>query len=119
MPRRTRPLVPLPPLVVLAEDNLDTRELYRRFLTFSGLRVIVVPDGSTVHPLALKEKPDLIVMDLAMPGVSGWEATRVLQGDRRTPRIPVLVISAHAFEEGSRAEAIGAGGGDCLSQPGR
>jgi CheY-like chemotaxis protein len=97
----------LKPLVLLVEDYEDAREMYRDYLVFSGLRVETADNGIEAIEKARSLAPDLILMDLSLPLLDGWEATRRLKADRRTASIKVVALSAHAMaaEERRAAEA--------------
>lgn len=86
-----------PALILLVDDFPDNREMYAEFLTFSGLRVAEADDGHEALEKAFGLLPDLIVMDLSLPGVDGWEATRRLKADARTKNIPVIALTGHAL----------------------
>ena len=97
---------PAAPLVLLVDDFQDNREMYAMYLTHSGLKVAEAGDGDDALAQAFSLLPDLIVMDLSLPGLDGWEATRRLKADARTAHIPVLALTSHAlegFSEGARA----------------
>jgi CheY-like chemotaxis protein len=98
----------LPPLVLVVDDYEDAREIYATCLEHAGFRVAVAADGREAVALALELDPDVIVMDLAMPVMDGWEATRVLKRDPRTRGIRVIAVTGHAGEDIERA-AIHAG----------
>lgn len=94
-----------PPLVLLVDDFQDNREMYAEFLRFSGLRVEEAANGHEALDKATNLAPDLIVMDLSLPGIDGWEATRRLKADRQTKHIPVVALTGHAlagYSEGAR-----------------
>jgi len=94
------------PLVLLVEDYDDTREMYASYLSYSGYRVAEARDGEEALSLAFSLRPDIILMDLALPRMDGWEATRRLKGDERTSSIPVVALTGHALTghaEGARA----------------
>jgi two-component system cell cycle response regulator DivK len=94
------------PLVLLVDDFLDNREMYALFLKHSGFEVAEASNGHEALQQAFSLLPDLIVMDLSLPGLDGWEATRRLKQDGRTRHIPVLALTSHAlegFSEGARA----------------
>jgi two-component system, cell cycle response regulator DivK len=102
---------PLAPLVLLVEDFADAREMYRDYLEFSGFRVETAADGREAIEKARAHRPDLVLMDLSLPGIDGWEATRTLKADPRTADLPILALSAHAMgPEGRRAEEAGCDG---------
>jgi CheY-like chemotaxis protein len=86
------------PLILLVDDFEDNREMYALFLTHSGFKVAEAATGQEALERAFELLPDLIVMDLSLPGLDGWEATRRLKDDARTRHIPVLVLTSHALE---------------------
>ena len=93
------------PLVLIVDDFQDNREMYAEFLRFSGLRVEEAVNGHEALDKAGALLPDLIVMDLSLPGMDGWEATRRLKGEPATKHIPVLALTGHAlagYSEGAR-----------------
>ncbi len=99
------------PLILIVEDFEDAREMYRDYLTFSGLRVETASDGQEALQKARALEPDLILMDLSIPGLDGWEATRLLKADPKTRHLLVVALSAHALAaEGDRARAAGCDG---------
>jgi len=83
------------PLVLLVDDYDDSREMYAEFLEHSGFRVCQARDGSQALAKARELRPDLILMDLSLPGMSGWEAIRQLKSDAGTKAIPVIALSGH------------------------
>jgi two-component system, cell cycle response regulator DivK len=102
---------PRTPLVLLVEDFVDAREMYRDYLEFSGFRVETAGDGHEAIDKARACRPDVVLMDLSLPGLDGWEATRILKSDPETVAIPILALSAHAMApEGRRAEEAGCDG---------
>jgi CheY-like chemotaxis protein len=103
------------PLVLLADDNDDTRAMYGVLLSSNGFRVQLAADGAAALSAA-GEQPDVIVMDLAMPGLNGWEATRRLKTDEATRHIPIIVLTAHALDH-YRDVAVAAGCDAFLSKP--
>lgn len=86
-----------PPLVLVVEDYQDAREMYVSYLTFSGFRVAEATNGLEAIERALELLPDIILMDLALPRMDGWEATRRLKADQRTRHIPVVALTGHAL----------------------
>jgi CheY-like chemotaxis protein len=104
------------PLILLAEDFEDARDLYRDYLEFSGFSVEVAANGREAINRALMLKPDLILMDASMPVLDGWQATRVLKANPATKHIPVLALTAHAFED-ARQEAQSSGCDDFVTKP--
>jgi CheY-like chemotaxis protein len=85
------------PLVLVVDDYDDAREMYAESLLVSGFRVAQAADGAQAVELALSLSPDVILMDLSLPGVDGWEATRQLKADARTRHIPVVALTGHAL----------------------
>lgn len=93
------------PLVLVVEDYQDAREMYAAYLTFSGYRVAEATNGEEAIEKTLELMPDIILMDLALPRMDGWEATRRLKEDERTRHIPVVALTGHALAghaEGAR-----------------
>jgi CheY-like chemotaxis protein len=85
------------PLILVVDDYQDAREMYAEYLQFSGFRVAEARNGNEALDQAFALKPDLILMDLSLPGMDGWEATRVLKADERTKHIPVVALTGHAL----------------------
>ncbi len=85
------------PLILVVDDYQDAREMYAEYLQFSGFRVAEARNGNEALEQAFALKPDLILMDLSLPGMDGWEATRVLKADERTKSIPVVALTGHAL----------------------
>ncbi len=83
------------PLVLLVDDYDDSREMYAEFLEHSGFRVCQARDGGQGLAKARELRPDLILMDLSLPGISGWDAIQQLKSDAGTKRIPVIALSGH------------------------
>jgi CheY-like chemotaxis protein len=99
------------PFVLLVEDFEDAREMYRDYLEFSGFRVETARDGREAVDKARQLRPHLILMDLSLPGMDGWEATRILKEDPETADLLIVALSAHALAaEGERARAAGCDG---------
>ena len=93
------------PCVLLVDDYPDAREMYSEYLQFSGFQVVEAGNGMEALERAVDERPDIILMDLSLPVMDGWEATRRLKADRRTADIPVVALTGHAltgFSEGAR-----------------
>jgi CheY-like chemotaxis protein len=94
-----------PPLVLVVEDYQDAREMYAAYLQFSGYRVAEATNGIEAIERANELMPDIILMDLALPKMDGWEATRRLKMDDRTRHIPIVALTGHALAghaEGAR-----------------
>ena len=102
--------------ILLVEDHEDNRNIYRTILEHYGYQVVLAMDGQNGIRLAREEQPDLILMDLSIPVVDGWAATRLLKSDDATRAIPVIALSAHALEE-DRARAREAGCDGYLAKP--
>jgi CheY-like chemotaxis protein len=99
------------PLVLLAEDFEDARELYRDYLEFSGFSVETATNGREAITQAVALQPDIILMDASMPVLDGWQATRELKNNPTTKHIPVLALTAHAFDDARQeARAVGCDG---------
>jgi CheY-like chemotaxis protein len=97
--------------ILLVEDNEDNRIVYSTILEFAGHRVIEAQDGEAGVALARSEHPDLILMDVSIPLLDGWEATRILKSDPETRDIPILALTAHALEEDrEKAREVGCDG---------
>ena len=101
-------MTPGPPLVLIVDDFPDARELYTSYLASHGFRVAQAANGLEACNQATALIPDLIVMDLAMPIMDGWEATRRIKGDDRTREIPVVAWTGHA-SPGVAERALAAG----------
>jgi two-component system, cell cycle response regulator DivK len=104
------------PLVLIVDDFPDNREMYTQFLEFSGLRVAEAQNGLEALERAFALLPDLIVMDLSLPGLDGWEATRRLKADARTRTIPVIALTGHALAGHSKG-AMEAGCDAFITKP--
>lgn len=99
------------PLILVVEDFDDAREMYRDYLEFSGFRVETARDGREAIEKTRELQPDLVLMDLSLPGIDGWEATRLLKSAPETKHILIIALSAHALAaEGERARAAGCDG---------
>jgi CheY-like chemotaxis protein len=102
--------------ILLVEDNELSRDALSRRLERRGYGVVPAVDGEQALALARSARPDLILMDLGLPGLDGWAATRYLKADAETRHIPIIVLSAHAMVE-DRAAALAAGGDDFDTKP--
>jgi CheY-like chemotaxis protein len=96
------------PKILLVEDNEMNRDMLARRLVRRGFEVVVAVDGQAGVEMARQERPDLILMDLSLPIMDGWEATRKLKADEATRHIPVVALTAHAMT-GDREKALEAG----------
>lgn len=104
------------PLILVVDDFLDNRQMYAEYLAFSGLRVEEAENGHEALEKAFAMRPDLIVMDLSLPGIDGWEATRRLKADPRTKGIPVIALTGHALAGHSKG-AMDAGCDAFITKP--
>jgi len=104
------------PVVLVAEDEEDGREIFGTILRHNGFEVILAEDGAEAVRLATEHRPDLILMDLSLPELDGWEATARLKEDSRTADIPVIALTVHVQEE-HRRRAAQAGCVDFLGKP--
>ena len=102
--------------VLVVEDNDDGREMYAEYLRFAGYEVAVASNGVDALDKARKEKFDAVLMDLSMPALDGWNATRALRLDSRTSGLPVLALSGHATQS-KRQAALDAGADEFVSKP--
>ena len=97
--------------VLLVEDHPDNRGIYRTILEHGGIHVVEAEDGATGVRLARELRPDLILMDVSLPVMDGWEATRILKSDPATAGILIIALTAHALRgDRERAEAAGCDG---------
>lgn len=104
------------PLILYIEDNDDNIYMLGRWLKRNGFAVAVAKDGERGVAAARDERPDLILMDLSLPVLDGWEATRRIKAADETRAIPIIALSAHAMS-GDRERALAAGCDDYDSKP--
>ncbi len=104
------------PTILLVEDNEMNRDMLSRRLERAGYRVIVAVDGPRGIAAARAEAPDLVLMDMSLPEIDGWEATRHLKEDPATRGIPVIALTAHAMVS-DRDRALQAGCDDYDTKP--
>jgi two-component system, cell cycle response regulator DivK len=102
--------------ILLVEDNEMNRDMLSRRLIRSGYEVSLAMDGQQGADMALSEQPDLILMDMSLPVIDGWEATRRIKANHATRRIPVIALTAHAMA-GDREKAIEVGCEDYDTKP--
>ena len=102
--------------ILYVEDNDDNVYMLKNRLTRAGFTIIVATDGAQGVAMATSEQPDLILMDLTLPDIDGWEATRRLKADASTRAIPVIGLTAHAMA-GDREKVIEAGCDDYDTKP--
>jgi len=94
--------------ILLVEDNEMNRDMLSRRLQRRGFEVIMALDGEQGIAMARDEKPDLILMDMSLPVLDGWEASRQLKADPETKRIPIIALTAHAMSsDEQRAREVG------------
>jgi len=104
------------PKILLVEDNEMNRDMLSRRLARNGFEVVMAVDGGQGVAMAASEKPDLILMDMSLPVMDGWEATRRVKADAATSTIPVIALTAHALVE-DREKAKAAGCDDFDTKP--
>ena len=102
--------------ILLVEDNEMNRDMLSRRLVRKGFRVITAEDGREGVDLAIQECPDLILMDLSLPVLDGWEATTIIKNTPKTNRIPIIALTAHAMA-GDEEKAYRAGCDDFDTKP--
>ena len=99
------------PTVLLVEDNEDNLRIYSTILNFSGYHVIEATDGEAGVEAARRNMPSIILMDISVPKLDGWEATRQLKADPATAGIPIIALTAHALaSDEARAREVGCDG---------
>jgi two-component system cell cycle response regulator DivK len=94
--------------ILLVEDNEMNRDMLSRRLIRKGYEVVMATDGQQGVSMATSERPDLILMDMSLPVIDGWEATRQVKADDATRAIPVIALTAHAMS-GEREKCLAAG----------
>jgi CheY-like chemotaxis protein len=104
------------PLVLIVDDFEDNREMYAQYLRFHGYEIAEADNGQEALKQAADLHPDVIVMDLSLPGMDGWEATRRLKSEPQTRDIPVIALTGHALT-GSEHTAREAGCDAFLTKP--
>jgi two-component system cell cycle response regulator DivK len=102
--------------VLIVDDTQDTRDLYAHFLGFQGIRALLAASGEEGIEIAIASRPDLIVMDIMMPGMTGVEAIRRLKADARTTGIPIIALTA-SHDPKLRAEVKSACCDSFLTKP--
>ena len=109
-------MAPQVPSVLVVDDFPDGREMVAEYLAFRGFTVIQASTGAEAIELARKHRPRLILMDLGMPGLDGWQTTRQLKADARTKGCVIIALTAHALAS-QHATAISAGCDDVIAKP--
>ncbi len=102
--------------VLVVEDDQDNREMVLKVLKHNGYRAVEAVDGQEAIEKAEAENPDLILLDLYIPKMDGYEVTRRLKGDRDLKHIPIIALTAHAMK-GNREEALAAGCDGYIAKP--
>jgi two-component system, cell cycle response regulator DivK len=102
--------------ILLVEDNEMNRDMLSRRLLRKGYEVVMAIDGGQAVSMAESEHPDLILMDMSLPVIDGWEATRLVKAAEGTAHIPVIALTAHAMS-GDREKALSAGCDDYDTKP--
>ena len=97
-PARSRP-----PLVLVADDNADARDIYSTYFEYAGFRVAMAADGREVIARTRDLRPDVVLLDLSMPGIDGWQAARALRADPRTQHVIIIALTGHALKGSDRA----------------
>ena len=103
-------------LILLVEDDATMQKMALKMLRMRGFRSELAVNGRQALTMAASLRPGLILMDLSLPEMNGWEATRALKADPALAHIPVVAVTAHAMV-GDRENAIAAGCADCLTKP--
>ena len=111
-----QPSAAAPGAILLVEDNEDNRAVYTTILRYYGFEVIEAPSAEEGIEVARQVLPALILMDIGLPGIDGWEATRRLKSDPATAHIPIVALTAHALAE-HRAMSFAAGCDGYLAKP--
>ena len=104
------------PKILLVEDNEMNRDMLSRRLIRNGYEVFIATDGQQGADMAMSTLPDIILMDMSLPVIDGWEATRRIKANDATRRIPVIALTAHAMA-GDREKAMEAGCEDYDTKP--
>jgi len=107
---------PSGPTILVAEDNADQRSLYVALLSGVGYRVLEAADGAEAVEIARQSQPGLVLMDVTMPGTSGWNAVRTLKQDPQTHMIPIIVVTGLA-STWDRDASIASGCDEYLAKP--
>jgi len=104
------------PKILLVEDNEMNRDMLSRRLQRKGYEVVIAEDGERALTLAPLEEPDLILMDVSLPAMDGWQVTRLLKNDKNTCHVPVIALTAHALST-DREKAFEVGCDDYDTKP--
>ncbi len=104
------------PKILLVEDNEMNRDMLSRRLVRSGYQVLIAEDGARGVALTMSDRPDLILMDMSLPVIDGWEATRRIKATPELRKIPIIALTAHAMAT-DRDKALEAGCDDYDTKP--
>ena len=104
------------PKILIVEDNEPNRQMLARRLEHRGFAVVTAPDGEGGYSLARTEAPDLILMDISLPGMDGWQVIELLKSEASTRDIPLIILTAHALVD-DRSKAVAVGCDDYFSKP--
>jgi len=104
------------PKILLVEDNEMNRDMLSRRLQRRGFDVVIAIDGAQGVALSKSEQPDLVLMDMSLPVMNGWEATRAIKADAATRHVPIIALTAHSMD-GDREKAMEAGCDDYDTKP--
>src|SRR5262249_29969020 len=121
---RAKPAKPRPktdrfvkkPLILVVDDYRDARDMFAEYLRYSGYRVAEAANGEEAVEKAIELLPDVVLMDLSLPVLDGWEATKRLKSDPRTASVRILAVTGHTLS-GSKEEATGAGCDGFIAKP--
>ncbi len=102
--------------ILIVEDNEMNRDMLSRRLERKGFSIVMAEDGKKGVDMSKSENPDIILMDLSLPVMDGWEATSTIKGDPKTKDIPIIVLTAHAMA-GDREKALEAGADEYDTKP--
>lgn len=102
--------------ILLVEDNEMLQEIISTRLELKGFRVSIAPDGKQGVEMAIKSTPQLILMDMSLPYMNGWEATEVIRGNEETKDVPIIALTAHALSS-DRERGLAVGCNDYLTKP--
>jgi|TARA_B100000427_G_scaffold312995_1_gene304974 Response regulators consisting of a CheY-like receiver domain and a winged-helix DNA-binding domain len=102
--------------ILIVEDNEMNRDMLSRRLERKGFAVVMAEDGQKGVEMSISESPDLILMDLSLPVMDGWQATTTIKSDDQTKNIPIIVLTAHAMA-GDREKALDAGADEYDTKP--
>ena len=104
------------PTILIVEDNEMNRDMLSRRLQRRGFDILIATDGAEGLAAARERNPDIVLMDMSLPVIDGWEATRQLKSEDRTRKIPIIALTAHAMS-GDRQRAVDAGCDDFDTKP--